>query len=135
MGEKSEEQKAKESKERRRMTWLYLAIFIFYVITALRGGGEFILSKTISNESDIQVNLTKGVIYKIWIENLNGPKKINVKINRGSSIVFEDTFTLTKSKKEYLPSHPKFMVQENGTYHVHAKPLDSGTVNLTIEKL
>ena len=135
MGEKSEEQKAKESKERRRMTWLYLAIFIFYVITALRGGGEFILSKTISNESDIQVNLTKGVIYKIWIENLNGPKKINVKINRGSSIVFEDTFTLTKSKKEYLPSHPKFMAQENGTYHVHAKPLDSGTVNLTIEKL
>ena len=98
------------------------------------GGGENVISKTVSSESDFPVDLTKGVNYKLLIENYKGPEKINVTISKGSLIVFEDTFKLTESRKNYLPYHPMFTVQENGTYHIHAKPLNSGTVNLIIEK-
>lgn len=123
-----------EKKGRRGLTWLYILIFIYYVATALHGGGENVISKTVSNESDFPVDLTKGVNYKLLIENYKGPEKINVTISKGSLIVFEDTFKLTESRKNYLPYHPMFTVQENGTYHIHAKPLNSGTVNLIIEK-
>ncbi len=123
-----------EPKKHRGLKWLYILIFIYYVATALHGGGENVISKTVSSESDFPVDLTKGVNYKLLIENYKGPEKINVTISKGSLIVFEDTFKLTESRKNYLPYHPMFTVQENGTYHIHAKPLNSGTVNLIIEK-
>ncbi len=125
---------SEKSKEHRGLKWLYILIFIYYVATALHGGGENVISKTVSSESDFSVDLTKGVYYKLLIENYKGPEKINVTISKGSLIVFEDTFKLTESRKNYLPYHPMFTVQENGTYHIHAKPLNSGTVNLIIEK-
>jgi hypothetical protein len=123
-----------EQKEPKGLTWLYVVVFIFYAAVALQGGGEYVISEPVSKEADFKINLTEGVNYKLWIENVNGPERINVTIRKGSSVAFEDTFTLTKSKKNYIPYHPKFTVRENGTYHVHAKPLGSGIVNLTIEK-
>jgi len=126
---------SEEPKGRRGLTWLYILIVIYYVATAFNGGGENVISKTVSSESDFQVDLTKGVNYKLLIENYEGPEKINVTISKGSLIVFEDTFKLTESRKNYLPYHPMFTVQENGTYHIHAKPLSPGTVNLIIEKI
>ena len=123
-----------EHRGKRGLTVLYAILIVLYVVIILQGSGKYILSESISNESDFQVNLTEGTNYKIEIENLNGPERINLTISKGSSIAFADTFSLTKSKKNYLPYHPKFTVAENGTYHVHAKPMDSGTINLTIKE-
>lgn len=124
----------KEPKEPRGLTVLYTILIVLYTVIAIQEGGECILSESVSNESDFQVNLTEGVSYKLGIVSSNGPEKINVTVSKGSSFAFEDTFKLTKSKKNYLPYNPKFTVEENGTYHVHAEPLDPGTVNLTIKK-
>jgi len=124
----------KEPKEPRGLTVLYTILIILYTVIALQEGGECILSESVSNESGFQVDLTEGVSYKLGIVSSNGPQEINVTISKGSFIAFEDTFRLTKSKKNYLPYNPKFTVEENGTYQVHAEPLDPGTVNLTIKK-
>lgn len=123
-----------QPKKSRSLIPLYIIIILYYLIVAFQGAGDNILSESISNESDFQVNLTEGVDYKIWIENPDGPEKINVTISRGSYIAFQNTFVLTKSGKSYFPYHPGFTVKENGVYHVHAKPLNSGTFSLEIKK-
>jgi hypothetical protein len=111
-----------------------MLIVLFYTIVALSGGGDNILSESVSHESDFQVNLAEGVNYKLWIENPDGPEKINVTISKGSDIAFQNTFVLAHSGESYFPYHPEFTVKENGIYHVHAKPLTSGTINLEIKK-
>lgn len=118
----------------RSLKVLYAILIVFYAVLALQGSGKYVLSESVSKEADFQVNLTEGISYKIEIENFNGPEEINLTISNGSYIAFEDTFTLTQSKKNYLPYRPKFTVEENGTYHVHAKPMNYGTVNLTIKE-
>ncbi|MGA9188776.1 MAG: hypothetical protein WB014_09525 [Methanosarcina sp.] len=122
-----------QPKKSRSLIPLYIIIVIFYTIVALRGGEDNIISESVSHESDFQTNLTEGVNYKLWIENPDGPEKINVTISKGSYVAFQNTFTLAHSGRDYLPYHPEFTVKENGTYQVHVNPLDSGTVNLKIE--
>jgi len=75
----------------------------YYIIVAFQGDGTDVLSESVSQESDFQVNLTEGVDYKLWIENPDGPEKINVTISKGSYIAFQNTFVLTHSGKRYLP--------------------------------
>jgi hypothetical protein len=112
---------------------LYIMIVLFYTIVALQGNEDSALSESVSNESDFQVNLTKGINYRLLIESLDGPEEINVTIIKGSYIAFQNTFVLTHSGKTYLPYHPEFTVKENGIYHVHAKSLKSGTFSLEIK--
>ncbi|WP_324444991.1 hypothetical protein [Methanosarcina sp.] len=123
-----------EPKKSRSLIPLYIIIVFYYIIVAFQGDGTDVLSESVSQESDFQVNLTEGVNYKLWIENPDGPERINVTISKGSYIAFQDTFVLTHSGKSYLPYHPEFTVKENGIYLVHAKPLNPGTVNLEIKK-
>jgi hypothetical protein len=91
--------------------------------------------EAVSKESDFQVNLAEDAKYKFWIDNPNGPEKINVTISKDSYIAFQNTFVLTQPKKGYLPENPEFIVKESGIYHVHAKPLNPGKVYMEIEKL
>jgi hypothetical protein len=123
-----------QPKKSRSLIPLYVLIILFYTIVAFQVGGDYVLLEAISHESDFEVNLSEGVNYKLWIDSPNGPDKINVTISRGSYTAFENTFVLTESGKSYTPHNPEFTVKENGTYHVHAKPLSSGTVSLEIEK-
>ncbi len=123
-----------QPKKSRSLIPLYMLIVLFYTIVALSGGGDNILSESVSHESDFQVNLAEGVNYKLWIENPDGPEKINATISKGSYVAFQNTFVLAHSGESYLPYYPEFTVKENGIYHVHAKPLTSGTVNLEIKK-
>jgi hypothetical protein len=111
-----------------------LTITIFYAIFSLLEGGECILSESVSQESEFQVYLTEDVNYKLWVVDLNGPESISVRISKGSYVVFGDTFVLMHPEGDYLPYHPKFSVEESGTYRVYVKPMDSGTVRLAITK-
>lgn len=113
---------------------IFVVIFILYTVAALLENGVCIFSESVSQESDFQVDLTKEVNYNLWVVDLNGPESISVKINKGSYVVFEDTFTLMHPDSDYLPYHTKFAVKENGTYQVHVKPLGSGTVRLAVMK-
>ncbi|MGB9927819.1 MAG: hypothetical protein ACPK85_05375 [Methanosarcina sp.] len=92
------------------------------------------MKESVSHETDFKVNLTKGMIYRFWIENLNGLDKINITIRKGSSVIYKNTFTLDQSEKMSLPYDPSFTVDENGIYEVHVKPLDTGSVNLEIKE-
>lgn len=123
-----------QQKKSRSLIPLYLMIVLFYTVATFQGDEVNVLSESVSKESDFQVNLTEGVNYKLWIENPEGPEKINVTISKGSYIAFQNTFVLTHSGKSYLPYHPEFAVKENGIYHVHAKPLNPGTFSLEIKK-
>ncbi|RXA20463.1 hypothetical protein EQO05_04840 [Methanosarcina sp. MSH10X1] len=123
-----------QPKKSRSLFPLYILIVLFYMIVAFQVGEDYVLLESISHESDFEVNLNEGVNYKLWIDSPNGPDKINVTISRGSYTAFENTFVLTESGKSYTPHNPEFIVKENGTYHVHAKPLSSGTVYLEIEE-
>lgn len=109
-------------------------IVLFYIVATFQGGGDNVLSEPVSNESDFKVSLAEGVDYKLWVENPDGPEKVDVTISNGSYIAFHGTFVLARSKKRYLPYHPEFTVKDNGIYHVHVKPLNPGTVNLEIKK-
>lgn len=124
-----------QPKRSRSLIPLYIMIVLFYIVATFQGGGDNVLSESVSRESDFKVNLTEGVSYELWIENPDGPEKISVKISKGSYIAYQNTFVLTDSGKSYLPYHPEFTVKENGIYHVHAKPLNSGTFSLEIKKL
>ncbi|KKG84946.1 MAG: hypothetical protein AAGU10_04740 [Methanosarcina mazei] len=123
-----------DPKKSRSLIPLYIIIILYYVIVALQGGGDSVLSEPVSKESDFQVNLARGVNYQLRIEGPGGPEKIDVTIRNGSDVAFQNTFVLTDSKISYLPYHPEFTVKENGTYHVHVKPLNSGTIILEIKK-
>lgn len=124
-----------EPKRSRSLFPLYIIIFIIYLFTFLQGQtGGFILKESVSHETDFKVNLTKGMIYRFWIENLNGLDKINITIRKGSSVIYKNTFTLDQSEKMSLPYDPSFTVDENGIYEVHVKPLDTGSVNLEIKE-
>lgn len=124
-----------EPKRSRSLFPLYIIIFIIYLFTFLQGQtGGFILKESVSHETDFKVNLTKGMIYRFWIENLNGLDKINITIRKGSSVIYENTFTLDQSEKMSLPYDPDFTVDENGIYEVHVIPLDTGSVNLEIKE-
>ena len=123
-----------QPKKSRSLIPLYILIVLFYIVATFQGSGENVLSKSVSKESDFEVNLTEGVDYQLWIENPDGPEKIDVIISNGSYIAFQSTFVLARSKKRYLPYHPEFTVKENGIYHVRAKPLNSGTFSLEIKK-
>ena len=124
-----------EPKRSRSLFPLYIIIFIIYLFTFLQGQtGGFILKESVSHETDFKVNLTKGMIYRFWIENLNGLDKINITIRKGSSVIYENTFTLDQSEKMSLPYGPNFTVDENGIYEVHVIPLDTGSVNLEIKE-
>ena len=110
-------------------------MFIIYALITLVEGGVCIFADTVSNESEFQVNLTKDTKYELRVVDLNGPEKVNISIRKGSNIALEDTFMLMHPEGDYLPYHPKFTVKENGTYQVHAKPLDSGTVKIGIMQI
>ncbi len=125
---------SEQPRKSRSLIPLYILIVFIYAVVAFQGGGENVLSESVYQESDFQVNLTEGINYKLWIENSDGPEKIDVTISNGSYIAFQSTFVLAHSRKRYLPYHPEFTVKENGIYHVHAKPLNAGTVNLEIKK-
>jgi hypothetical protein len=125
---------SEKQKNSRSLVPLYIMIVLFYIVTSFQGGGDNVLSKSVSKESDFEVNLTQGVNYTLWLESPDGPEKMNVTISKGSYVAFENTFVMTHSGKDYLPYHPEFTVKENGIYHVHVKPLDSGIVNLEIKK-
>jgi hypothetical protein len=124
-----------QQKKSRSLIPLYIFIVLFYVVSAFQEGGSRVLLESVSKESDFQVNLTEGATYKFWIDNPNGPDKINVTISKDSYIPFQKTFVLTQPTKSYLPENPEFTVKESGIYHVHAKPLNPGTVYMEIEKL
>ena len=124
-----------QSKKGRSLIPLYIVIALFYIITAFQEGENYVLLESVSQESDFQVNLTEGATYKFWIDSPNGPEKVNVTISKDSYIAFQNTFVLTQPKKSYLPDNPEFTVKESGIYHVHAKPLNPGTVYMEIEKL
>lgn len=126
---------SEKQKNSRSLIPLYIMIVLFYIVTSFQGGGDNVLSKSVSKESDFEVNLTQGVNYTLWLESPDGPEKMNVTISKGSYVAFENTFVMTHSGKDYLPYHPEFTVKENGIYHVHVKPLDSGIVNLEIKKI
>ncbi|KKG14174.1 hypothetical protein EO98_09390 [Methanosarcina sp. 2.H.T.1A.6] len=96
---------------------------------------ETIFAVSISEESEFQVYLTNDTKYELWVVDLNGPEKIDVSIRKDSYTAFEDTFMLMHPEGDYLPYHPDFTVRENGTYQMHAKPLDSGTVRIAIRKI
>jgi hypothetical protein len=123
-----------QPRKSRSLIPLYILIILFYIIVAFQGVGDYVLLESISHESDFEVNLSEGVNYKLWIDSPDGPDKVNLTISRGSYTAFENTFVLTQSGKSYTPYNPEFTVRENGTYHVHAKPLSSGTVYLEIEE-
>ncbi len=123
-----------QPKKSRSLIPLYILIVLFYIIVVFQGGDNVLL-EAVSHESDFEVNLNEGVDYKLWIDSPEGPEKVDVTISKGSYIAFQKTFVLIHSEKSYLPYNPEFTVRENGTYHVHAKPLSSGTVYLEIEKL
>lgn len=124
-----------QPKKSRSLIPLYIVIVLFYIITAFQEGGNHVLLESVSQESDFEVNLTEGATYKLWIDNPNGPEKVNVTISKDSYIALQNTFVLTQPKKSYLPDNPEFTVKESGIYHVHAKPLNRGTVYMEIEKL
>lgn len=124
-----------QPKKSRSLIPLYIVITLFYIITAFQEGESYVLLESVSQESDFQVNLTKDEIYKFWIDNPNGPEKVNVTISKDSYIVLQNTFVLTQPRKSYLPENPEFTVKESGIYHVHAKPLNPGTVYMEIEEL
>ncbi|WP_440954516.1 hypothetical protein ACSAZK_12925 [Methanosarcina sp. Mfa9] len=105
---------------------------IIYSSMMFLEGGECIYAESVSKESYFQVNLTKDVKYELWVVDYVGPEKIKISIRKDSYIVLEDTFMLMHPEGDYLPYHPSFTVKENGTYQVHAKPLDSGTVSIGI---
>lgn len=123
-----------QPKKSRSLIPLYILIVLFYTIASFQGREDTVISESVSQESDFQVKLNEGVHYKLWIENPNGPEKIDVKISKGSDIAFQSTFVLTHSGKSYLPYRPEFSVKENGIYQVHVKPLSLGTVKLEIKK-
>lgn len=124
-----------QPKKSRSLIPLYIVIALFYIITAFQGGENYVLLESVSQESDFQVNLTKDVNYKFWIDSPNGPEKVNVTISKDSYIALQNTFVLTQPRKSYLPENPEFTVKESGIYHVHAKPFNPGTVYMEIEKL
>ncbi|MGB9940542.1 hypothetical protein [Methanosarcina sp.] len=124
-----------QPKKSRSPIPLYIMITLFYIFVVFQGGGDDVLLEAVSKESDFEVNLNEGVNYKLWIDSPDGPEKVNLTISKGSYVAFESTFVLTDSGKRYLPNNPEFTVEENGTYHVHAKPLSPGTVYLEIEKI
>ncbi|WP_410508817.1 hypothetical protein RSJ42_00615 [Methanosarcina hadiensis] len=113
---------------------LYILIVLLYLFVTFQGDEKSVLSESVSGESNFQVYLTEGVSYELWVENPEGPDKIDVIISNGSYIAFQSTFVLARSKKRYLPYHPEFRVKENGTYRVHAKPHNPGTFSLEIRK-
>jgi len=124
-----------QPKKSRSLIPLYIVITLFYIATAFQEGGNRVLLESVSKESDFQVNLAEGATYKFWIDNPNGPEKVNVTVSKDSYIVLQNTFVLTQPRKSYLPENPEFNVKESGIYHVHAKPLNPGTVYMEIEKL
>lgn len=124
-----------QPKKSRSLIPLYIVITLFYIVIAFQGSENSVLLESVSEESDFQVNLTKGITYKFWIDNPNGPEKVNVTISKDSYIALQNTFVLTQPRKSYLPENPEFTVKESGVYHVHAKPLNSGTVYMEIEEL
>ncbi len=124
-----------QSKKSRSLIPLYILIAFFYIATVFQVGENHVLLESVSQESDFQVNLTKGSTYKFWIDNPNGPEKVNVTISKDSYIALQNTFVLTQPRKSYLPENPEFTVKESGIYHVHAKPLNSGTIYVEIEEL
>lgn len=78
---------------------------------------------------------SEGSTYKFWIDNPIGSEKVNVTISEDSYITFQNTFVLTQPEKSYHPDNPEFTMKESRIYHVHAKPLNPGTVYMEIEKL
>ncbi|AKB26142.1 hypothetical protein MSMTP_2673 [Methanosarcina sp. MTP4] len=106
-------------------------IIICAIFIAL-DNGECIFAEYISNESEFQVNLSKNTKYELWVVDLIGPEKINISVRKDSYVAYEDTFMLMHPEGDYLPYHPDFTVKENGTYKVHIKPQDPGTVKIGI---
>jgi len=124
-----------QPKKSRSLIPLYIVITLFYIVIAFQGSENSVLLESVSEESDFQVNLTKDITYKFWIDSPNGPEKVNVTISKDSYIALQNTFVLTQPRKSYLPENPEFTVKESGVYHVHAKPLNPGTVYMEIEEL
>lgn len=107
-----------------------------FIIEDVIKKSETIFAFEISEESEFQVNLTNDTKYELWVlEFYGGPEGINVSVKKDSYIAFEDTFVLIHPEGDYLPYRPDFTVEENGTYQVHAKPLDSGSAKIVIRKI
>lgn len=95
-------------------------------------GSSFIFGASVSNESVFEVNLTSGVTYEFLIDGglLGGPVSVDVKINKGSYVPFDEEFKTDPMDtfKVYYPYEPKFTVKENGTYQVNVNPAGSDRV-------
>lgn len=64
-----------QPKKSRSLIPLYMLIVLFYTIAALSGGGDNILSESVSHESDFQVNLAEGINLNSELRTLTVPKK------------------------------------------------------------
>ncbi len=85
------EKNIRTTKKSRSLIPLYIVITLYYIIAAFQGGENHVLLEAVSKESDFQVNLAEGAKYKFWIDNPNGPEKINVTISKDSYIAFSKT--------------------------------------------
>ena len=63
---KGEKKVSEKQKNSRSLIPLYIMIVLFYIVTSFQGGGDNVLSKSVSKESDFEVNLTQGVNYTLW---------------------------------------------------------------------
>jgi hypothetical protein len=118
------------------LTIILIMSISYFIIEDVIKKSETIFAVWVSEESEFQVNLTNDTKYELWVlEFYGGPEEINVSVKKDSYTAFEDKFMLMHPEGDYLPYHPDFTVKENGTYQVHAKPLDSGSAKIVIRKI
>ena len=72
-----------QPKNSRSRIPLYILIVLLYLFVTFQGDEKSVLSESVSGESDFQVYLTEGVSYELWVENPEGPDKIDVIISNG----------------------------------------------------
>ena len=106
------------------------AVFIFgYNYLTIE---DAIFGADVSQDAIYHVDLQKNKIYELWVVDMGGPETIEVSISKDSYAPYGATFRLMHPEGDYLPYHPAFSVDENGTYDINVHPLDSGTVNVAI---
>ncbi|HEY3363337.1 MAG TPA: hypothetical protein VGK06_16355 [Methanosarcina sp.] len=117
------------------LTIIIIMSVSYFIIEDVIKKSETIFAASVSEEPKFEVYLTNDTKYELWVVDFNGPEKIDISIRKDSYTGFEDTFMLMYPEGDYLPYHPTFTVKENGTYQMHAKPLDSGNVRIGIRKI
>ncbi|KKH48724.1 hypothetical protein [Methanosarcina sp. 1.H.A.2.2] len=115
---------------------ILVAILVFGYSFYLSLDDEYVFGASVSDESVFEVYLTSNVEYKFLVAEIpySGPGKIFVSISKDSYVPFEKTFRLDYLDGVYGPYHPDFTVEENGTYNIHVKPLDTGSFRVGIKE-